>query len=211
MLAASREDVRRARSLGGAVAAAPPGPESLAWLASAGLRTLAVHRLAHAFERPRPRDPIRRLAFLGAKLFVVLARQVALVATKCEITPDTPVEPGVVLSDRGHVIAGARRIGAGTVIGTRVTIGMDVRRSVKPSIGRDVWVGDRSVVYGDITVGDGATILPGTILARSVPDGAVVEGNPGRVAGIAADVAAIRRRLVLAPETPAAELLGGGS
>lgn len=209
MLTASREDVALARSLGGAVARVPGGPATVAWLASPGLRLLAVHRLTHRFERPRPRAAWRVPVFLAAKLLVVLARHAALVATKSEITPDTPVDPGVVVSDRGHVIAGARRIGAGTVIGSRVTIGMDVRRSLKPTIGRDVWLGDRCVVYGDITVGDGATILPGTILARSVPADAVVEGNPGRVAGIAGDRPAIRRRLVHAPGLSAADLLEG--
>lgn len=211
MLAASREDVALARSLGGAVARAPGGPAALAWLGSPGLLLLAVHRLAHRYERPRPRAAWRLPAFLGAKLLVVTARRALLVATKSEITSDTPVEPGVVVSDRGHVIAGARLIGSGTVIGSRVTIGMDVRRSLKPTIGRDVWLGDRCVVYGDISVGDGATVLPGTILARSVPAGAVVTGNPGRVAGIAADCRGLRRRLALAPDTPASDLLAGGA
>lgn len=193
MIATLREDVRRAHECG-----TPPGAVA-AWLRSPGLRLLAVHRLAHRFERPRPAGWHRLLPFLAVKIVIVLARAAALVTTKSEITPDTPIDAGVVLADGGHIIAGARRIGGGTWIGERVTIGVDLRRERRPLIGREVWIGPRSVIYGDITVGDGATILPGTILSRSVPTGGVVSGNPGRVVEISGDHAALRRRLLATP------------
>jgi acetyltransferase-like isoleucine patch superfamily enzyme len=49
------------------------------------------------------------------------------------------------------------------------------------------------VITGNITVGDGVTILPGTVLTRSVPAGALVKGNPGHVIRLGFDNAALRR------------------
>jgi serine acetyltransferase len=207
VIAELREDALLARSL---TANGPRGarwPLALAWAGSPGLRLLAAHRLAHHFERPRPSRWHRRWPFLAAKVVVVIARQAALVATKSEITPDTPIGGGVALSDRGHIIVGARHIGGGTVIHERVTIGMDIRREVKPTIGSRVWISPNCVVYGDITVGDDVTLMPRTVLSRSVPAGAVVEGNPGRVVSLLADHLVLRRRLLESPTVTAADLI----
>jgi len=49
-----------------------------------------------------------------------------------------------------------------------------------PVVGEDVWIGSDCVIYGDIAIGNGATILPETVLSMNVPSRAVVAGNPGR-------------------------------
>ena len=69
------------------------------------------------------------------------------------------------------------------MIHERVTFGMDVTtyESKLPTIEENVWIGPGSLVYGAITIGSGATILPGSVVARSVPARAVVSGNPARV------------------------------
>lgn len=162
------------------------------WFVSRGLWLLAAHRLAHHCERPRPLRA--RLPLLAAEALVALTRPLTIIVNKCEITPETPLEPGVVLSDRGYIILGARFVGSGTVIDERTTIGMNVRPELKPWIGRDVWIGSHCIVYGDIRIGDGATILPHTVLTRNVPAGAIVEGNPARLAGNERDHATLRRR-----------------
>jgi acetyltransferase-like isoleucine patch superfamily enzyme len=50
-------------------------------------------------------------------------------------------------------------------------------------IERDVWVGARSFIKPGTIVKTGAVIRPGTVLARSVPPFAIVQGNPGAVVG----------------------------
>jgi acetyltransferase-like isoleucine patch superfamily enzyme len=50
-----------------------------------------------------------------------------------------------------------------------------------PEIGKNVWIGSDCVVYGAITIGDGATLLPGTVLAKSIPPCVVMRGNPARL------------------------------
>jgi len=48
-------------------------------------------------------------------------------------------------------------------------------------LGVSVWIGADCVVYGAISIGDGATLLPGTVLVKSIPAGAVMMGNPARL------------------------------
>lgn len=104
-----------------------------------------------------------------------------MVLTKCDIGSSACMEPGVCLSDQGHIIFGAAHTGHGTIVGTRVTVGRRLVDAAHPTIGRNVRIGNDCVVYGPIHVGDGATLLAGTVLSKSVPPGAVVEGNPARL------------------------------
>jgi acetyltransferase-like isoleucine patch superfamily enzyme len=53
------------------------------------------------------------------------------------------------------------------------------RRRVR--IGRDVWIGNHSVVLEDI--GDQAVVAAGTLVNKTVPPRAMVAGNPGRFLG----------------------------
>jgi serine acetyltransferase len=158
-------------------------------LFSRGLWIIAAHRLIAEW---RPRRP----ASWPIRIACLLLEYAVHVFTKSEIRLETVLDGGVYLSDHGHIVAGARTIGAGTIIHDRVTIGWGVVRSGgTPEIGRDVWIGQGVVIAGNAKVGDGATILPGTVLTRSVPPGSVVEGNPARVVSAPVDTAALRRTL----------------
>ncbi len=49
-------------------------------------------------------------------------------------------------------------------------------------IGEHVWIGAGAMVLKGVTVGDGAVIAAGAVVTRDVPAGALVAGNPARVA-----------------------------
>jgi serine O-acetyltransferase len=115
------------------------------------------------------------------------------------------LQPGVCLSDRGHIILGARVIGAGTMIHDRVTIGMNLFDEGIPVIGNDVWIGPNCIIYGNILVGDGVTILPNTVLAKSVPGCVVLLGNPARIVRRGFDNAVLRSSLATDVEMPPVE------
>ena len=106
---------------------------------------------------------------------------------------ESAFEPGIYVSPRGHVYLGAGSIGTGTVIHERVSIGWGVRHDGTPTIGANVWIGPDTVISGHITVGEGTTILPRTVLARSVPANSLVEGNPGHVIRRGFDNSALRQ------------------
>lgn len=159
---------------------------------SRGLLVLAAHRISHYYSRQRPTGPAKW--FLG--MVVHLGRYISKVLAKCHIVSVTQFEPGVYLSNRGHIILGARKIGTGTIIHDRVTIGMNLLNKGIPVIGRNVWIGPHSIINGEIYLGDGVTILPGTVLTKNLPARVVVQGNPARIVKRDFDNSELRRTLV---------------
>lgn len=51
----------------------------------------------------------------------------------------------------------------------------------KLKIGNDVWIGERAMIMGGLTIGDGAIIGAGAIVTKDVPPYAVVAGVPAKV------------------------------
>jgi serine acetyltransferase len=162
-----------------------------ALLSSRGLFVLAAHRITYRCTLTRPSGRMASLLNLAKRVFLRPGYYIPRVLAKSEIVESSRIEAGVYLSDRGHMILGASSIGAGTIIHDHVTIGMN-KRSETPEIGPNVWIGPRCVLYGSIQVGAGATLLPDTVLTKSVPPGAVVQGNPARVLERELDTALLR-------------------
>lgn len=163
----------------------------LTCLRSRGLLLLAVHRLCHYYYGLRPRS--RSLSTTVLRFLILIGRAFAIVLAKSDISRAAEIDEGVHLSDGGQLIIGARRIGRGTVIHDRVTIGVKAGgEGVMPIVGENVWIGSDCVIYGDIAIGDGATILPETVLSMNVPSRAVVAGNPGRIIAREFDNATLR-------------------
>ena len=67
------------------------------------------------------------------------------------------------------------------MINSQVTVGISHVDNGVPEIGRNGWIGHDCVIYGPIIIGDGATVLPHTVLSKSIPAGVVVQGNPARL------------------------------
>ena len=49
------------------------------------------------------------------------------------------------------------------------------------NIGNDVWIGDRALVMGGVSVGNGAVIGAGAVVTKDVPPYAIVVGVPAKV------------------------------
>lgn len=157
---------------------------SCLWLviASSGLRFLLIHRLIEWLQLKRKgKKGVSKWLLLIILTPLVLLRQAAKISTKSYAADDSELEGGISFSDQGHIVFGPEKVGSGTVIGERVTVGMSHVDSGCPKIGRNVWIGANCVIYGTITVGDGATLLPDTVLTKSIPAGVVMQGNPARL------------------------------
>jgi serine O-acetyltransferase len=161
---------------------------------SRGFWLLTTHRLSHWWlnnpSRTRSGSWQLRLVSIPLSLLEWLIK----VATKSDILGNSDIDGGICLDDQGGIILGARKVGPGTVIGHSTTIGMNLADRGLPEIGRNVWIGSDCIIYGALTIGDGATLLPGTTLTKSIPAGVVMRGNPARLVRRDFDNTALREQ-----------------
>jgi serine O-acetyltransferase len=78
-------------------------------------------------------------------------------------------------------------IAQGTRIGSRAD-------ASGPTVGDGVWIGAHTKILGPVSIGDGATIGPGSRVIRAVPERALVLGNPARIVFPAFDNSGIQPR-----------------
>jgi serine acetyltransferase len=164
------------------------------YLRSPGLLVLTIQRAGHCYLNLRRRGGWT-LVTIGLKILLLVARLLAVIIAKSDVAASTVIAGGVYLSDAGQLIISPRSIGKGTLIHDRVTIGVSASGAGPPTIGENVWIGPDCVIYGDSRVGDGVTVLPGTVLSMNVPDNAVVGGNPGGIVRVDFDNSELRRSL----------------
>ena len=58
---------------------------------------------------------------------------------------------------------------------------VDSRRKGPVIIGNDVWIGTKSVILSNVSIGDGAVVGAASVVTRSVPPYAVVAGVPAKI------------------------------
>jgi acetyltransferase-like isoleucine patch superfamily enzyme len=101
---------------------------------------------------------------------------------------------GTVISTDGRVTIGDYTfIGYGTVLadlvtavppGSRGRLGGNHAAATEITIGDNVWIGTRVIIFGETHIGPDAVIGAGAVLdSQRVPSGAIMAGNPARVVG----------------------------
>ena len=111
-----------------------------------------------------------------------LLNKLCIIFWGISIHPAARIAGGLYIGHWGGVIIGPIVMGQDCNIAHQVTIGVRVDGTGGvPSFGDNVWIGVGSVVYGDVTIGNGVTIGPYTVVSRSLPDRSMVLGNPLRV------------------------------
>ena len=71
-------------------------------------------------------------------------------------------------------------------------------RFADTEIGNDVWIGDGAIILPGARIGSGVIVGAGAVVAGTVPDYAVVAGNPARVVRMRFDEARISRLMRIA-------------
>lgn len=93
----------------------------------------------------------------------------------------------------GVVIGGNVTVHHGVTIGQKHKITPNGRVKTYPKIEDEVWIGPNAFIAGDVTIGRGARIAPGTIVIGDVEPYTVVGGNPMRVLKTDAPIDVINR------------------
>ena len=58
---------------------------------------------------------------------------------------------------------------------------MDEEKTYSVVIGNDCWIGERAMIIGGVTIGDGAVVLAGAVITKDVPPYAIVGGIPSKI------------------------------
>jgi acetyltransferase-like isoleucine patch superfamily enzyme len=120
---------------------------------------------AHRFA-DRPTLRIGDRSGIGHNCTFVIAKGITI-GKRCLISGDV-----LVFDSSGHATdPDARRIG-------QPPGDADVR---EVTIGDDVWIGVRSIVFPGVRIGDGSVVSAGSVVRTHVPPRCVVAGNPARV------------------------------
>lgn len=117
------------------------------------------------------------------KIFAKLIRYYLRIVYACDIMPTVIIGEGTKFahSGLGVVIHPNARIGMNCKISQNVTIGGRSGYDAAPKIGDNVLIGANALILGPITIGNNVQIGGGSVVIKSVPDNAVVVGNPGKI------------------------------
>ncbi len=120
----------------------------------------------------------------------------AVIGRDCNICSHCFIENKVVIGDRVTVKCGVQLWDGVTLeddvcVGPNATFTNDLHPSSKKAgfeplltvVRRRASIGANATILPGLTIGEGATVGAGAVVARDVPAGAVVIGNPARVHG----------------------------
>jgi serine O-acetyltransferase len=121
-----------------------------------------------------------RMQARGIPLAPRIAHRLAMGLAQISIGDPVIVEPGIYIVHGQVVVDGLVRIGAGTVLGPFVTIGLRAGDFNGPTLERGVQVGTGAKIIGPVRVGAGAQIGANAVVVDDVEPGETVVGIPVR-------------------------------
>lgn len=142
----------------------------------------------------------------------VIHQQIARLPALPAVDPLARIAPGVHVPADATVQSGAY-IAAGVVIEPGCFIGANVA-FVDPApdgagaaaavMRRGAWIGANATIYPGVTIGAKAVVRPGSVVTRSVPPAAIVDGSPAVIVGYVGAVASAPHAPQLLPGKVAA-------
>lgn len=142
------------------------------------LKGVLVYRFGSWIERTVPKGPAR----LPLKIAYRTLDELVTAAWGMHIHATANIEGGLYISHPFGILIGSIKMGEDCNVGQGVTIGLRPgEEGHLPTIGNRVFIGSGSVVFGGITVADGAAIGPLTVVGRNLPPRCLAIGNPMQI------------------------------
>jgi serine O-acetyltransferase len=125
----------------------------------------------------------------GHKFLPVVVMWMCFLLTGCQINPSAVIGPGLLcIHPQTTNIGGGVIIGRNAVLQGVNSVGALFRDSRtrpealagSPRIGDDVYFGNKSSIYGTISIGDRVVIGACSLVLHDAPDDAVIKGSPAR-------------------------------
>ncbi|MEZ4387775.1 MAG: serine acetyltransferase [Candidatus Krumholzibacteriia bacterium] len=129
---------------------------------------------------------VRARRWLGAPFLIayLAANHAVRLVHHVNLRREAVIGPGFYISHVGTIFVDKITADENLSLTHNVTIGVGHARGgagVPRRIGRNVWIGTGSVIAGDLTIGDDVTILPCSVVTRTLPDRVLVGGNPAKL------------------------------
>ena len=141
----------------------------------------AQRRLVNSINRARKLSSHGKIGRVFAKAIKLKNR----VVYSCDIGVTASISKDCVFhhSGLGVVIGNNVKMGHGCQIYSNVCIGVKGRNNDDgdPEIGHNVVIGTGAIILGKISIGDDCIIAAGSVVLESVPNNAMVAGNPATI------------------------------
>ena len=146
-------------------------------LAAQGLWATILHRISkHLLFKTRI-PGLRKVVRIPCSL----ANKMMEIITGINLADISEIGEGLHIRHFGNIFVGAT-IGRNCSLSQGVTIGSNGNDLTGlPTIGDRVAIGPNAVIVGRIRIGNDVVIGPGAFVSRSIPDRAVVIGNPAKI------------------------------
>ncbi len=173
-----RRDMRRYFALDGAGERSSVLTKLRILIDSPGLHAIAVYRFGSWVKR---KVKFKLLRYpLNIAYFIL--DKIVIICWGIHIDQRAEIGGGLYIGHFSGVLIGPVKMGRDCNLAHQITIGRraDGRGGV-PILGDRVWIGCGAIVFGGITIGDGVTIGPATVVSRNLPPRALVMGNPMKI------------------------------
>ncbi|MET0333478.1 MAG: WxcM-like domain-containing protein [Rhizobacter sp.] len=135
------------------------------------------------------RDSLIDAAMRGQRERYSVVDASATIGRNTTVGPHAFVDAQAVVGDDCVIESGAH-LCRGTVIENNVHIGAHAAFAGAPGanpqpavVKAGAWIGANASILAGVVIGAKAIVRPGAVVARSVPPGAIVEGNPANIIG----------------------------
>ena len=113
-------------------------------------------------------------------LFPSLINRLCIALFRMEIGDGVVIREGLYVPHGNIIVGGIMFVGRNAVICPWIGLGVQRGSFMGPYIGDNVFVGSHSSVFGDVEIGDGATIGAGALVTADVAPNASVTGVHSR-------------------------------